>query len=250
MRTKKNIIAQLHSLSTRVYKFCRNKLQLPVVCILCNNYLTERNVICENCYELLPKLDYVCEICCSPLNNAEQAVCNECRDNRPSFNKVYSAFLYEEPLQTLIHNFKYHNALFLQKFLTDLLSEAVPPNITNSVIIPVPLSKQRLKQRGYNQAALIAKCLAKQIKVPYSDKYLQKTIHTPNQVELSKNQRKKNLINAFVCKKIKHKNVVLVDDIVTTGSTVNEISKILYMQGAENVDVYCIARAGNFMISK
>lgn len=233
----------MHSLSTKVYKFCKNKLQVPVVCILCNNYLKEKNIICTNCYKLLPKLGHTCNICCAPLTNNKQDMCNTCQVTKPYFNKVYSAFLYEEPLKTLIHTFKYHNGLYLQQLLTDLLREAPIPITKVGIVLPVPLARQKLKQRGFNQAALIAKELATQLKVPYSDKHLQKTTHTANQVNLSKEKRKQNLTNSFKCKDIKHTTITLIDDIVTTGSTVNEVSKMLRLHGAKNINVCCIARA-------
>lgn len=250
MPTKTAIIAQLHSLSTRVYKFCKNSLRIPVVCILCDQYLSEAELLCDHCYTLLQTLKHGCKVCAKPLRDLEQTICNDCQRDPPEFDKIYTAFAYVEPLQHILHNFKYYNALYLKSLITKLLQAAPIPHNQIGCLVPVPLSKQKLQQRGYNQAAILGKELAKQLSVQYNANLIKKILHTTNQVDLTGDARRKNLCNAFACiDDIAVSTVTLIDDIVTTGSTVNEISKVLKARGVNSVNVWCVARTTNFQQS-
>ena len=113
------------------------------------------------------------------------------------------------------------------------------------MIIPVPLHKKRVAQRGFNQALEIAKTIAKKFKIPLSQDHCIRAINTPPQIDLPANKRKQNVRNAFKIKKtINAKNIVIFDDVLTSGSTVNELSRILKKSGVEHISVWCCARTG------
>ena len=148
------IIAQLHSLSTRVYKFCKNSLRMPMVCILCDQYLFTQKILCEHCYKLLQPLNNICAVCSKQLLHISQTTCSDCINNPPIFDKIYSAFAYEEPLKHILHKFKYHDALYLKSLISSLLLKVSLQDSDIGCLVPVPLAKQKLQQRGYNQAAI------------------------------------------------------------------------------------------------
>jgi ComF family protein len=111
------------------------------------------------------------------------------------------------------------------------------------LIIPVPLHEKRLKERGYNQSLEIARPIARQLKIPLAISVCDRIKHTPPQSSLSKYERQQNLHGAFsIHRTIPVKHVVIFDDVVTTGSTVVELGKILHQAGIERVDVWCVAR--------
>ena len=216
---------------------------MPVVCILCDQYLYKPNLLCEYCYHLLQTIDRGCEICAKPLQNSSQMTCEDCQKFPPEFDKIYCSFAYIEPLQNILHKFKYHNALYLKSLLTKLLLERPVANAEIGCLVPVPLAKQKLQQRGYNQAEILGRELAKKLNVNYNPRLVKKVLHTANQVDLTGDARRQNLCNAFEClTEIPYATITLIDDIVTTGSTVNEISKILKSGGVKKINVWCVAR--------
>lgn len=237
------IITRLTNLSTKIYNICQNKIYIPTICILCDTYSCKYQIICDDCANLLTPLKHACTICSKPLSLTSLEICADCYQTPPAYTKVYCAFLYEEPLKTIIHNFKYHRALYFSDFLTKLMLKTTINQNEIGVIIPTPLSKQRMLSRGYNQAAILGKSIAKSLKAPYADNYLYKTINTPNQVTVSGEQRKQNLKNAFLCKKFEYPIVTIVDDILTTGSTAHAMALALKAKGVTRVNILCCARA-------
>ncbi len=242
MKNNQAIITRLTNLSTKIYNICQNKIYIPVACVLCDKYNSNYQTICDNCYSLLTPLNNGCSQCRKPLTSISQKLCPNCQQNPPAFAKVYTAFQYEEPLKMLIHNFKYHRNLYLTSFLTELMLKAPVQPAELGLIIPAPLSKKSMQTRGYNQAAILAKAIAKKLKVPYEDNYLQKIINTPNQVAISGVQRRNNLNNAFTCNKSNYQTITVVDDILTTGSTAHAMANTLKASGVEQVNIWCCAR--------
>ena len=159
---------------------------------------------------------------------------------------------YNEPLSTLIHRFKFQKQFWLDRTLARLLYLAVRNArrthglMIPDVIIPVPLHHFRQWQRGYNQADLLARQLAKWLRIPYSNDVLRRTKRTPTQRGLSAKDRRQNLKNAFQLtptgKQRCYRCVALVDDVITTGSTLNEIAKQLRKMHVEHIQVWGLAR--------
>lgn len=238
-----SIITYFKKLATVSNKICQNKIYIPTICILCEKYHSKYQVICDNCYKLLTPIGHSCDICCKPLSSIYQSICADCNKNPPAFTKVFSAFVYEEPLKTLIHNFKYHRGLFVTSLLVELLLKAPINQNDLGLIIPTPLSKNSIKNRGYNQAAILANKIAKKLKTPYANDYLRKIINTPKQVSISGIARRNNLNNAFACSNSNYKTITIIDDILTTGSTAHAMAQTLKNCGVEKVYIWCCARA-------
>lgn len=226
-------------------------LKLPVICILCGHTSREPHAVCNACKQLLTPLQQACFQCALPMANAlvsstehSMAVCGHCCKKKPSVDRVFCVYQFEELLREAIHQFKYHQGLYLTTFLTDLILEALSEDAYQTqCLIPVPIHRKKLKQRGFNQAAELTKQIAKQLKIPYQLNLCKKIIDTPSQAGLNAKHRLTNLTQAFSSKPTKLKHVTLIDDLITTGNTANELAYLLKQQGVKRVDLWCCARA-------
>jgi len=163
---------------------------------------------------------------------------------------VISAFAYAEPVKQLISHFKYQRQLAVGAIFADVLSSRIQKRHVLSstreidAIFPVPLHPSRLRQRGFNQALELARPLAKILKLPLLLSQISRQKNTLEQSSLSAKQRRSNLSKAFTVEQdIPYKSVAIVDDVMTTGSTVEELSALLKQNGVEYVEVWCVARA-------
>ena len=219
------------------------RLRLPAICSLCNQYHRGRLAICVECLQHIKPIGPACYHCASPLPEGDFLICGHCCKNKPYVDQVIAAYHFEEPLRTLLHEFKYHEGLYLCSFLATLIANAIPPAAKNTqCLIPVPMHPKRLCQRGFNQAAELTKQLGHSLKLPYDLSLCKKITNTAPQASLNADQRRKNLQNAFSAGLLPYQHVTIVDDLLTTGSTVNELAKILKKQGVVQVDVWCCAR--------
>lgn len=191
----------------------------------------------------MPKLGLTCQHCATPLADSGSLICGGCIKKPPQFTQAYVAYKFEEPLRGLLHQFKYHNGLYLHSFLSHLMLSGLPSSNLPQCLIPVPMHAQKIKQRGFNHAAVLTRDLAKKLNLPYDLTSCQKTLNTAPQASLDKEQRQKNLRNAFNSKKLPFQHIALIDDLLTTGSTANELALTLKKAGVEQVDLWCCARA-------
>lgn len=183
----------------------------------------------------------ICPVCGRKTFRPE--ICMECKNKPPLFKKAVSAFLYEDGVTVLVSKFK-NGRPYLKEFFADKIAERMTCFPKTDCITYVPLAKKSLYRRGYNQGRLLAKALSKRINIPVVYGAINREKERHAQKGLARKQRIENVKGAFkVIKrdKIKGKNVLLVDDILTTGSTVNEISRILLKAGAKNVYVATVA---------
>lgn len=219
-------------------------LCLPSICTLCNQFHKGKHAICGLCTEFMPALGQKCYSCAYPLPDASEAVCGRCIKKPPHFDRAVVAYQFAEPLRSLLHRFKYHNGLYLGSFLCHLIENAWESqgDAKPQCLIPVPMHPSRIKQRGFNQAAILAQLLAKKLRLPCDVFSGQKIINTPPQASLDKEQRKKNLRHAFTSKKLPYQHVAIIDDLLTTGSTANEFALTLKKAGVHHVDLWCCAR--------
>jgi ComF family protein len=184
-----------------------------------------------------------------PSGDGEGYLCGPCLREKRYFEVHRSSGLYEGALKEAIHTFKYGGVFSLVRFLGDLLQptlQTLAREYPLDVMIPVPLHIRRLRERGFNQALLLVKELNRRIEISYEGRVLKKIKDTPVQSSLKKRERRKNLTGVFQVKDmkaLKGKSVVLVDDVYTTGATVNECSRTLLKAGAERVAVLTVARA-------
>jgi ComF family protein len=177
-------------------------------------------------------------------------VCGECQTKPPHFDQVSAPWHYAFPLDTLITRFKHHGKWPVGRLLGTLLSHHLHTAFTQGLprpdlLLPVPLGKHRLRQRGFNQAGMLATWLHQQLDLPLNAHLLRRDRETSAQQDLDAAARQRNLRNAFALADpapIKGKHVALVDDVLTTGATANTLARLLKKAGARRVDVYCLAR--------
>lgn len=220
----------------------------PSFCINCGQ---EGSYLCEDCQGLAPILEYRHCLCKNPVRMYKKGKCKRCQSKK--LNGLYFALPYQNPLvKSLIRRFKYEP--YLAKNLAKPLSSLIiahfqfldkSPNFANFVLVPVPLGKKKLKQRGFNQSEEIGKELSKIFKILLLCDVLFKTKETLPQVELSEKEREKNIKGVFLVKnenEIKGKKILLIDDVYTTGSTMEECARVLKEAGAKEVWGVVIAR--------
>lgn len=222
-------------------------------CFICSLYDKSINdkYICSACEKKLKKIEPpLCIKCSRPITiDSISKLCSDCYTYGRSFEISKSPYSYEGIIKTAIINFKYHNKPYYYKLFASLLIKyMMENNYTNfDYITSVPLHKSKLRSRGYNQAELIGKYISQGLSIPFLDS-LKRTKKTTEQSQHSKALRRKNLRNVFAIKNpgknenIKNSNVLLVDDVYTTGSTADECSKVLLNFGVSKVYVITIAR--------
>ncbi|MGE3920724.1 MAG: ComF family protein, partial [Gammaproteobacteria bacterium] len=205
---------------------------LPPNCVICGIKTNEYS-LCHDCYQRLPWIKHACYTCSHPIET-HHLLCGECISNLPIYERTISLFEYENPIITFIHQLKFHNQLFYAKLLGELLSSKIQSEqiALPEIILPVPLHYKRLRERGFNQALEIARPIAKKLKLKIDYKSLIKKHETKAQALIPANQRITNLKDSFVIDpKFKARHVAIIDDVVTTGQTVSEISKTLLVHG-------------------
>ena len=177
-----------------------------------------------------------------PLDSDSSITCGECIKDQPAFRSVRTFGLYKGPLRKAINLLKYHGMKRLSKPLSGMLLRMEIPR--GDAVLPVPLYRDRLRQREFNQSALLAKYAAKNTRTSLIVDCLVKVKDTKPQVGLSSRERRRNIRNAFGVEKkelIKGKDILLVDDVITTGATVRECSRVLKEAGAANIYVMALA---------
>ena len=225
---------------------------LPPICHICHSFIPNANAlhICPTCRDLLPLVvSPLCSICGIPFIGAGgDHRCGACLTHPPHFDTARAHFLYEGPIRDLIHSFKYNQRTHLGYPLALLSLEGVSALSADHkphLIIPVPLHRSRLRQRGFNQAVLLGRVLSRRLSLPMMMDALVRTRPTEPQIELSAAERRVNVKGAFSVARPDHvagKRILLLDDVMTTGSTMNECAKELKKAGAKMVIAVTIAR--------
>jgi ComF family protein len=222
----------------------------PPVCLICREVIREENP--QN-----PRVA-VCSDCWNALEVEEKPYCSECKldlqfgqaHNCPAYlDRVYSLGMFDENFQEMIHHFKYKNKISLGKKLGQGLAEKLKEyNLVNyNHIIPVPLHKARKRERGFNQSEILAETLAKELNLLLQKEILFRIRNTKDQTKLSEEERKRNVAGAFEVRDtgriLAGKKVILVDDVITTGATLNECAKVLKQAGVKEILAVTIAKA-------
>lgn len=199
--------------------------------------------ICEACLQDLPGLPPVhCPLCLLPTTSPE--ICGACLRNPPAWNHARAALRYTFPTDALVQALKYRSDLPLAPILAGLLSSRLRDDPLPDYIIPVPLHPTRLRERGFNQALEIGRHLCKQTGVKLLSAACTRIRSTPSQTELPWKNRPQNVRNAFTCNRdFSEKRVAIVDDVMTSGATLNELARVIRRQGATDVHAWVIARA-------
>lgn len=206
------------------------------------------------CHECWIEIDFVndpsCAKCGMPFeyDMGKDIICLGCEEKKTSFSKARFLFKYNEISKKIIHKFKYYDQTYLAKILAKLSLKKIGCEFPNAdLILPVPLHRYRLMSRFYNQSSLLAKSIAKQSGKEFNCSILEKIVHTVPQASLTKLQREDNVKNSFVVneknrKLLQGKNILLIDDVMTTGSTVNECARVLLKNGCNSVSVFTLAK--------
>jgi len=203
-------------------------------------------MICDECHYSLP-WHQGCARCGNSLIKSENhSLCAFCAYQTPSYAQLIAIWEYAPPIDRLISQFKFNQCLQWRKFFSKQLFHRLthcPDFLAPDLIVPVPLHPSRLKQRGYNQAQLLAEKISKYLKIPSSHSICERIKKTKVQHTLPQHQRNDNLSNAFKIKKpLNQKKIAILDDVVTTGHTVNHLSEVLLAAGASQIQIWCIAK--------
>jgi ComF family protein len=231
------------------WKQVYNWLNIKQSCLLCDQRGNYPHSICSPCKTELPWLDAHCHICALPLPALGQ-ICGECQKQRPYFDQVVVPWHYGFPVDELITRFKHHGKWPVGRLLGELLSHHLLNAFAQGLprpdlLVPVPLGKQRLRQRGFNQAGMLADWLGTPLQLEVNAHLLRRERETNAQQDLDAAARQRNLRNAFSLTepaRVKGRHLALVDDVLTTGATANSLARQLKQAGARRVDVYCLAR--------
>jgi len=223
-------------------------LLFPKFCISCGK---KESYLCQDCFSLIDIAErQYCPFCPQPRVVIDGRTCNFCQRSK-KLAGLYSATSYDNFIvKKTVNQFKYAYIKELAKPLSSLIvAHLINLNQVESflsfILIPIPLHKKKLKQRGFNQAEEIGKELSKNLEAPILNNVLIKTKQTSAQVELKKEEREKNIKGAFFCQKpelVRDKKILLVDDIFTTGSTMEECALTLKRAGAKEIWGIVVAR--------
>lgn len=234
----------VHRVSNWRMRFLNNCLVygqslLPQQCLLCAAPAMAKPV-CDACYAHLPWLpDARCPQCALP--TADGGICGACLSHPPRFDRVSAAFVYAWPLAPLIHHYKYAGNLALATLLAQALSARLAGSA--DLIIPMPLAPQRLLSRGFNQALEIARVVSRATGVPLAANACRRVRDSAPQASLPWRERAQNIRDAFVCDAdLQGKRVAVIDDVMTTGATLNELARNLRLAGALEVQGWMVAR--------
>ena len=227
-------------------------LIFPPVCAFCGTPLAEddRGEICPGCLRNVRFVSPpICPKCGLPFvsQSGDDHLCGQCLRGKWHFGSARALGLYDGPLREAIHALKYEGKAFLAKPLVGLLDRAYPFMDYGSydLLVPVPLHPKRLRERGFNQALVLGRAMARREGVSCTGFVLRKTRSSAPQIDLSPKEREKNVKGSFAVvdpAKVRGKRVLLIDDVMTTGSTVNECARELLKAGVMEVDVFTLAR--------
>ena len=223
-----------------------NYFVFPSACFICEQ-TTQESIICHDCHQSLPFNQRACTICAMPLTESK-TLCGHCIKIKKPWTTAFIPFHYKTPIDYLIKEMKFNANFAYLHLLAHLFFLAYQAqNKTNlpEVIIPVPLHPSRLSQRGYNQSLELAKIISRLFNIPIDNHYIQRHKKTLPQSSLNIQARSKNLKNSFkINPKNKHRyqQVVILDDVVTTGTTMTEIVKVIKKQGVLVCDIWALAK--------
>ncbi len=221
----------------------------PSACPLCGKTLlaASSGPFCQACLAgFIPLPPAHCPVCALPFKSRQGSahLCGRCSKNSPSFTRIAAVGLYEQSLRQAVHLLKFNRRIGLDRPLAGMLAAQLDPEYRPDLIVPVPLHPNRLRQRCYNQAQLLARELATLLDRPLASRLLIKVRETEAQQRLSARERETNLRQAFqLSRQLAGERVLLVDDVMTTGATLLACSRVLMAGGAGEVRGAVVGRA-------
>ncbi len=226
--------------------------QLQHNCLLCRCSIranrsksTEPSIfgLCHHCEASLPHITHHCRHCAIPLDTNTN-YCGQCLQKAPLFTAAHCAVKYQGDIPGLIHQLKHQHNKATNRLLAELFIQSLPDKLPAiDMIVPVPMHTKRNLQRGNNQSALLSQSICKKLQIEHNGNLLKRTQFTPTQQGLSAKQRRNNLKNIFAVQQpVKNFRIAVLDDVITTGSTMNEIARTLKQAGASEVYAWAVAR--------
>lgn len=224
-------------------------LVYPPACTLCGSTreLLRNMDLCRACAEDLPWISHSCRRCSLPLpaTSAGVDLCGSCQKRPPPFDRCLAPLRYTPPVSSLISALKYGHQLRHSRLLGHLLADEITATRAPlpEIILPVPLHAQRMRERGFNQATEIARSVSHHLGIALDRRRLRRMRPTESQTGLDRQGRQKNLRKAFeVRNDLNARHVAVLDDVVTTGSTASEITRVLKKAGVAEVSIWAVAR--------
>jgi len=216
-------------------------LLFPPVCGGCNKIGSRWCLDCQHKVHILDGI--LCDICGLP--QAEAGVCKTCLADRPHFRALRAWSVFDDPVRTALHKLKYRRDISMGDTIASHMSRFVKDlNWPIDMVLPIPLGRQRLKERGYNQVGMIAKPLAMLLDIDYAPSQLKRSKETRSQVGLTSVERRENVHAVFKAGKgVVGKNILVMDDVSTTGATLSSSAEALFSSGAKDVYALTVARA-------
>ncbi len=222
-------------------------LLFPGFCLVCGSKAVGSRDLCPCCAAQLPHNDHPCRCCALPLPEMSEpgSLCGKCQNSPRPWEQVTAPYLYQGEIQRLHQAFKFNRKLAAGRLLSELLCEAI--EVSNlprpDLLIPVPLHPSRIRQRGFNQAMELARIISARLTIPVDQFCIRRRKATAPQSELTKRERAGNIRGAFAMQKpLMAKHVTIIDDVMTTGMTIDEIAKLLRRHGARRIDAWVVAR--------
>ncbi len=226
-------------------------LLYPPTCVLCGAPGEAGRDLCAGCADDLPLIGAHCARCAQPFSISGTGMgrlCGRCQQAPPPFACCTAAFRYEEPLSSLVIDIKFRSKMNVIRLLGELLADALsaaserPDWQPPAAIVPVPLHPRRLRTRGYNQALELARVVERRLDIPVNHRCCRRTRATQAQTTLNQRLRLINLRDAFEVIGPLPRHLAILDDVVTTGATVSELTQVLQRGGCEQVDIWTLAR--------
>jgi len=224
---------------------------LPPTCILCGYPAGRSQDLCQHCLAELPILPQSCPRCANTLvmaTSASDFACGQCLKQPPSFDATYALYTYQSPITKLIMELKFNQQLVNARILGECIANKIKNTWYDNkplpdMIIPVPLHAKRLQKRGFNQALEIARPISNLLKLPINSTLCLRIKHTSAQAMLPAEKRSQNMKNAFFIKQsLAGYHIAVIDDVITTGHTITELSDTLKKAGARKIDIWCVAK--------
>ncbi len=220
---------------------------LPPTCLLCGATGGDGRDLCAGCAADLPRNVSPCSCCALPMSFGSSDLCEPCRTQPPLYDRTFAPFRYRPPLDFLIRRLKFNGRLSHARLLGDLFADALAERGGSwpDGIIPVPLHPRRLRERGFNQALELARPAARRFQIPLLTDGLCRVRYTPPQTRLDARARQTNPLGAFALgESLSGARIALLDDVMTTSSTVGECARVLRAGGVADLEIWIVGRAG------
>lgn len=246
-----NYIFNMQKYLSNLWNFAIKSI-FPPKCVRCNDIVTSDATLCLTCWNNIEFIEEPsCKQCGIPFkfDIKNSSICIKCNGNTFCFDSASSIFKYDKFSKKIIHNLKYGDKTYLSNYLATWVKKKIFTRSTHKYnwIVSVPMHRKQLNNRLYNQSTLLAKSLSKKLNVPFLNNALIKTKYTHAQTSMNKYNRRTNIKDSFAFNDIyktliKNSSIILIDDVYTTGATLNECSKILKKHHCSQIKVVTIAR--------